>query len=120
MESNEREWTVTRQLQWATGDAVVEVSEGSIDYTNPDALAEKYAGEFKSFESPMDAVTTAIEICRQWRRDGCTRASIGIGATGGNTLPFETCTFDEGLIWAKEEEKTLLFDKQEEEYEEEE
>jgi len=38
-------YTVTRQIQWPDGTPVVEVSEGDINYTNPDALKEKYPGE---------------------------------------------------------------------------
>jgi hypothetical protein len=53
--------TVTRQLQWPTGNSVVEISEGDINYSNhgefqefinysnPDALVAKYDGEFQEF-----------------------------------------------------------------------
>lgn len=100
-------YTVTRQLQWPEGTAVVEVSKGGLDYTNPDALAAKYDGEFEEFNNPVEAVETAIEICRSWRNDGKKSARIGIGATGGMTMPFDTCTFKEGRKWAKEVYKKL-------------
>ena len=101
-------YTVTRQMQWLEGDPVVEVSEGGIDYTNPDALAAHYPGEFEEFQNPIEAVNTAIEICRAWRRDGKNDrdegqfARVGIGATGGYTMPFEGCSFTEAKQWAKE------------------
>jgi len=95
-------WTITRQIQWPEGDPVVEVSEGGIDYTNPDALVAKYPGEFEKFQNPIDAVDTAIEICRAWIKDGEKRAKIGVGATGGMTMPFDRGTFQEARKWAKE------------------
>ena len=38
-------FTVTRQRQWPGGECVVEVSVGTMDYTNPDALVGKYPDE---------------------------------------------------------------------------
>jgi len=95
-------YTVTRQLQWPEGTAVVEVSSGGLDYTNPDALTAKYSGEFEEFNNPVEAVETAITICRSWRNDGESKAKVGIGATGGMTMPFDTCTFQDAKKWAKE------------------
>jgi len=95
-------WTITRQIQWPEGDPVVEVSEGGIDYTNPDALVAKYPGEFDEFKDPQEAVDTAIEICRAWVKDGEKKAKIGVGATGGMTMPFNGGTFQEARKWAKE------------------
>lgn len=94
-------WTVTRQVQWPEGAPVVEVSQGGLDYSNPDALVEKYPGEFQTYDDPREAVETAIAICRAWRQDGKKRARVGHGATGGMTLPFDTCTFQEARAWAK-------------------
>lgn len=95
-------YTITRQLQWPDGDKIVEISEGGIDYTNPDALAQKYPNEFEEFEDPREAVTAAIEICQAWRKDGETNASIGIGATGGMTMPFDEISFEDAKNWADE------------------
>jgi hypothetical protein len=94
-------YTVTRQLQWPEGTAVVEISSGGIDYTNPDALVAKYPGEFDEFENPVEAVETAITICKSWRNDGTRKAKVGIGATGGMTMPFDTGTFRDARKWAK-------------------
>lgn len=96
-------YTVTRQRQWPEGNSVVEVSYGGIDYCNPDALVEKYQGEFKEFKNPKNAVKTAIEICKAWRKDGERKAKVGIGSTSGMTMPFETCTFAQAKKWAEEE-----------------
>ena len=101
-------YVVTRQMQWPDGDPVVEVSEGGMDYTNPDALFARYPGEFEVFQNPMDAVETAVEICRAWRKDGKNDrdtgqfARVGVGATGGHTMPFEGGSFTEARQWAKE------------------
>jgi len=95
-------WTVTRQMQWPDGANLVEVSEGGIDYTNPDALSAKYAGEFKEFEDPREAAETAIEICKQWRHDRPKdKPKVGAGATWGMTMPFDPSTFKELRTWAK-------------------
>lgn len=93
-------YTVTRQLQWPEGTPVVEVSSGGIDYTNPDALAKKYRGEFETFDDPREAATAAIAICKAWRKDGEKKAQVGHGATGGMTMPFDACTYEELLDWA--------------------
>jgi len=61
--------TVTRQSQWGTGNMVVEISDGGIDYCNPDALSAKYRGEFEEFADPREAVETAITIAQQWQAD---------------------------------------------------
>lgn len=100
-------WTVTRQLQWPEGTPVVEVSAGGIDYVNPDALSPRYPGEFQTYDDPVEAVEAAIAICRSWRRDGQKNARVGRGATGGMTMPFESCSFREARAWAKVRKKQL-------------
>ena len=59
-------YTVTRQHQWDTGNYVVEISGGGIDYCNPDALGKSFPGEFEEFEDVREAVDTAIQIAEQW------------------------------------------------------
>lgn len=82
--------TVTRQHQWPDGNFVVEISGGGIDYCNPDALCRKYPGEFEQFADPRDAVEAAIAIATAWKRDCPSRdISIGMGSTGGWTMPFD-------------------------------
>jgi len=96
-------YTVTRQIQWPEGAHVVEVSQGGIDYTNPDALVKRYSGEFETFTDPREAVETAINICKAWNKDGSKpRARVGMGATGGYTMPFEMSTFKAVRDLAKE------------------
>ncbi len=94
-------FTVTRQRQWPDGDNVVEVSHGGLDYCNPDALGAKYAGEFEEFADPRQAVETAIEIVRAWRKDSKERIAIGVGSTNGMTPPFSPDTFKHARAWAK-------------------
>lgn len=100
-------YTVTRQLQWPEGTPMVEVSVGGIDYCNPDALVARYGGEFEEFPNPIEAVETAIDICRSWRKDGEKEAQIGIGATLGMTMPFEECSFKSAREWAKKKYASL-------------
>jgi hypothetical protein len=101
-------YTVTRQVQWPDGNAVVEISSGGLDYANPDALSAKYPGEFETYDDPVDAVEAAIEICRAWRKDGKKSAMVGYGATGGMTMPFDPCTFKEAREWARKRHEKLV------------
>lgn len=101
-------YTVTRQLQFPDGLEVVEVSQGGLDYANPDMLSPRYPGEGDSYDSPLEAAGTAIEICRAWRQDGHKAAKVAYGATGGMTLPFSPCTFDELRTWAKTRYQQML------------
>ena len=95
-------YTVTRQRQWPEGTNLVEISSGGIDYCNPDALGAKYSGEFEEYRDPREAVETAIEICRAWRKDNPSeRIAIGHGATAGMTMPFDACTFVSARKWAR-------------------
>jgi hypothetical protein len=95
-------YTVTRQRQWPDGVNLVEISAGGVDYCNPDALAAKYSGEFEEYRDPCEAAETAIEICRAWRKDNPKeRIAIGLGATAGMTMPFDSCTFVSARQWAK-------------------
>jgi hypothetical protein len=97
------QYTVTRQSQWSNnGEYVVEISAGGIDYTNPDALAERYPGEFETFVGLTPAVEAAIEIAEAWKKDTTRKIFIGIGSTGGYTMPFD------GLSACKTNYKKLL------------
>lgn len=100
-------YTVTRQRQWPDGIPMMEISAGGIDYTNPDALAAKYRGEFETFDDPREAAEVAISICKVWRRDGEKEACVGHGATGGMTMPFDPTTFTEARQWAKRRYEAL-------------
>jgi hypothetical protein len=94
-------YTVTRQRQFPDGENVVEVSAGDHNYTNPDALVAKYAGEFEEFTDPREAVETAIQIVRDWRKDTRDPVHIGIGCTLGMTMPFDPTTFKHAREWAR-------------------
>ena len=100
-------YTVTRQRQWPEGTAVVEVSAGGLDYSNPDALSPKYPGEFETCDDPREAVETAIAICERWRQDGAPDAQVGYGATGGMTMPFDPCSYEEARAWAQKTAERL-------------
>lgn len=94
-------FTVTRQHQWPTGKEIVEVSVGGLDYTNPDALVGRYPGEFQTYLDPREAIETAIKIAQQWSKDSRKRIPIGVGATAGFTIPFETTSIVKARKWAK-------------------
>jgi hypothetical protein len=100
-------YTVTRQAQWPDGTLIVEVSEGGIDYCNPDALSTKYEGEFCEYDDPREAVKTAIEIAEQWQADSREAIEVGYGGTGGFTMPFSACDKDDMIKWAQERYEQL-------------
>lgn len=94
-------YIVTRQLQWPEGTPVVEISQGGINYVNPDALVGKYPYEFEEIESPMKAIEAGIAVCRAWRKDGVKEARVAIGFTHGMTMSFEPSTFKQILALGK-------------------
>lgn len=101
-------YTVTRQSQWPTGASVVEVSIGGLDYTNPDALAPKYDGEFEEFHDPRKAVNTAIKIADKWENDEPKKKiEVAVGDTGGCTCPLEPETRKGLMEWAESEYESL-------------
>lgn len=93
-------WCITRQRYWPDGQNVVEIAEGGRDYTNPDALAYKYPGEFQEFHDPREAVKAAVSILGRWNADGGA-ASLAYGDTGGYTSPFDMCQLEEAEAWAE-------------------
>jgi len=100
-------YTVTRQHQWPDGTSMLEVSAGGRDYNNPDALVTKYPGEFETYDDLREAVTVAIAIYDAWRKDGEPEAQVGYGATGGDTMPSDACTYEEAKGWAQERYQAL-------------
>ena len=101
-------YVVTRQSQWPDGTYIVEISEGGIDYCNPDALSPKYKGEFQEFVDPKEAVETAIFIFESWKKDEPKEdIFIGYGCTLGYTMPFEPSDIEEITQWAEREYKKI-------------
>ena len=94
-------WTITRQLQWPDGKKVVEISYGGLDYCNPDALCQKYDGEFQTYDDPVECVDVALEILKAWQEDSEDKIFIGLGNTGGFTMPFEPIGAKELKKWAQ-------------------
>ncbi len=89
MSLNIHEFTVSRQSRCFTGEQVVEISQGGIDYTNADALCAKYEGEFETFTGMKPAVEAGIAIAKAWSADSTDTIHIGVGCTGGYSMPFE-------------------------------
>lgn len=53
-------YSVTRQYRKPYGFRVVQVSVGSLDYTNIDTLLPKYKGDCEEFDLAIDAANAAI------------------------------------------------------------
>lgn len=82
-------FVVTRQRYWPDGENVVEIAQGGLDYYNPDALVQKYLGEFEEHVSLFDAVSVAISIAEAWKKDTTEPILIALGCTHGMSIPFE-------------------------------
>ncbi len=96
-------YIVTRQKYWPNGDKVVEITSGGRDSIGPDALVEKYPGEWEEFDDPNEALDAARIIHNLWYDVDKDILGIGIGDTWGGSLPLEpTDPRDEALDrWAK-------------------
>ena len=88
------EFTVTRQRRWEDGLNIVEISQGGLDYSNPDALGRKYPEDFSEHVGMLAAVETGIELAKKWQKDSKEKIFIAIGNTGGNTAHFEELTLN--------------------------
>lgn len=87
---NVAQFTVTRQCRWQDGKSIVEVSQGGLDFTNPDALCKKYPGEFDTFSGKVAAVEAAIAIAKRWKADQPNEEiCIATGCTHGMTMAFD-------------------------------
>jgi hypothetical protein len=103
-------FTVTRQVRWIDGLNIVEVSQGGIECVNPDALVQKYPGEFEEYVGMEAAVKAAIEVARSWKKDvGCKKnIYIGVGCTHGMSVPFDVEPADEKTFrWLLKEAKAF-------------
>ena len=63
---------VSRQCYWGVEpdeQNVVEIASGGRDYSNPDMLVEKYAGEGQEYSDPREALEVALSIAKQWKQD---------------------------------------------------
>ena len=104
-------WFVSRQSYWPTGELVVEIAYGGLDYANPGMLADqdkvygKWEGEYKD---PRKVLKAAFNIRDVWHNElyltpgrEDRECRIEVGSTGGYTLPFEEHPTDEDLkAWA--------------------
>ena len=99
-------WFVSRQCYFGADPEeqnIVEIAKGGCDYANPDMLVGKYEGEGEEYSDPREAVTVALEIANQWKKD-CPNLIIGIGhgCTCGMTMPFEADEPEDLKKWAEE------------------
>lgn len=103
---------VSRQRYWGVDEengTVVEVAAGGLDYANPDMLVPRWPklGEGQEYLDPTEAAAAAIRVCDAWREAGETLAQVAYGATGGNTMPFDPCTYEELNTWAEQRLESL-------------
>lgn len=96
-----KKYYVSRQAYYYSGESVVEIAIGGLDYSNADMLVAKYNGEGDEYENPLEAAQAAIEICKAWRNDGQKDAKVTVVNTGGYSLEGESMTFKQVLDWGK-------------------
>lgn len=103
-------YTVTRQNSWGVDlPLAVEVSEGGLDYSNPDALSRKYPGEMQEYDSATKAVKAAIAIRKLWRQDEpeeTIRLDCGDACCGSLPLA-DNMTDKDALDWATAHDKQV-------------
>ena len=95
-------YTVTRQIQWDSGTHIVEISEGTPDYANPDMLVPKFDGEGETFTDPIEALVAAFRIRDAWQAQTKETVEIGHGATWGMSMPFSGSNDEALREWAQE------------------
>ena len=99
---------VSRQKYWPTGELVVEVAVGGLNYANPDMLVPEFPGEGEEYRDPREAVTAAIKIADAWKAAyGGTDIEVRTGFTHGFTAPFESGSYDEARAWAQRQYEQL-------------
>jgi hypothetical protein len=96
---------VSRQHYWGIDDEdayVVEIASGGVDMSGSDMLVPKWKslGEGAEYNDPREAAKAAISICEHWRKIQ-PLANVAHGSTGGFTIPFEPCTYEELEAWAE-------------------
>jgi hypothetical protein len=97
---------VSRQCYYYSHVSVVEVVSGGIDNSGADMLCAVYPGEGQEYDDPVEAVETAIEVCKAWRKK-YRAVHVAVGSTGGMGLELEPCTFVEARAWAQRWTKRL-------------
>lgn len=75
---------VCRQLYYYTGELMVEITEGGLDYAGPDMLVNRYPDEAEAYQHPRQAAQAAIKIQKLWQADEpadtvhiCVRSQVG-------------------------------------------
>jgi hypothetical protein len=92
---------VSRQFYYYQQINAVEIAFPSIDYSGPDMLCEKYAGEGELYDDPRDAVNAAIEIKEMWEKDSGEVVVITAGSFDG--FEGEESTVEELRTWAEKQ-----------------
>lgn len=88
-------FTVTRQKRWDDGVNLVEITQGGLDYVNPDMLVPKYRNEGETTASLCEAVENAIEIAESWQEDSKEEIFIACGNTHGMTAHLDEMELNE-------------------------
>lgn len=108
MESMKTKFFVSRQKYYYSGVPVVEVTSGGLDYAGADMLVPKFPGEGMEYDDPVEAIEAAICICREWRKAGEKKASVGVGSTGGMGMELEPSTFADVRAWAQKRLEKMI------------
>ncbi len=104
---------VSRQMYYPTGECVVEIAAGGLNYANPDMLADKDGiynrlGCGAEYRDPREALRVAFAIRGEWLKHTEKPVRIEMGYTHGFTMPFEEHPEDVKLmVQANQEYESL-------------
>ncbi len=92
---------VSRQHYYYSGEYVVEVAAGGLDFAGCDMLSYKYPGEGIEYDDPREAVKAALVIRDLWQADlPEQKIGVGVGCTMGMGVELEPDTDEFALAWA--------------------
>ena len=101
---------ISRQIYYYTGEHMVEIQEGGIDYAGPDMLVPHYGyGEGREFDRPQAAALEAIKIMKAWQVDEEEKIHLTVrGQLAGEWgCEGDPMTIGEVAKWAREEWRVL-------------
>lgn len=98
---------VSRQMYYYSGENVVEIADGGLDYAGCDMLSGNFEGEGE-YTDPREAVDGAMKVLRRWQKESPEdNSQLAYGHSLGMGLEFEPSELDEVLAWAQKEWDSL-------------
>jgi hypothetical protein len=98
---------VCRQWYYYSGERMVELTEGGLDFSGPDQLVAQYPelGECRAFERPQEAALAAIKVMKAWQKDAPNEeihVTVRSQLAGYSGMEGEPWTIRDIRLWAQE------------------